>query len=248
MSVARVLVCAAIGGLACALAPRVVYRLSVHYGEPPRAACGDCGAAFPAGLRGWVRLSGRCPRCGRRLGPPGWLTALAGAVSCGALAWAVGSRPLVLAAFLVVAVCGVFLAAIDLTCLRLPDVLVAGGAAVALGLLGAAALAGGELAPLVRALAGAATLGAVYLVLALVPGARLGFGDVKLAAVLGLLLGWVGWGAVLLGALFPHLINGPVVVGLLLTGRADRRTDLPLGPALLGGALAAIVVAAALAR
>ena len=46
------------------------------------------------------------------------------------------------------------------------------------------------------------------------------------------------------GVLLPHLINGPVALVLLLTRRADRRTHLPLGPALLAGAwLAALATA-----
>ena len=46
----------------------------------------------------------------------------------------------------------------------------------------------------------------------------------------------------LLGAVLPHLINGPVALGLLLTRKAGPRTELPLGPALLAGALLAVVV------
>jgi leader peptidase (prepilin peptidase)/N-methyltransferase len=64
---------------------------------------------------------------------------------------------------------------------------------------------------------------------------------VKLAAVLGYLLGFAGWPAVLTGAVVPHLLAGPVALFLLLTGRAGRRTAVPLGPALLAGALIAAV-------
>ena len=101
-------------------------------------------------------------------------------------------------------------------------------------------------ADLLRALAAALALSGGYLVLALLPGANLGMGDVKLCALLGLLLGWLGWDAVLLGALLPHLINGPVALALLLARRAGRKTELPLGPALLAGALLAVVVHAVL--
>jgi len=243
--VTAVLVSALLGGLAGALAPRPVYRLSVHYGSPLRAGCARCAHPFPAGPAGWLRLSARCPGCRLRLGPPGWLTALAGAVACGVLAWALaGAGALVVTAFLAVAVLGVPLAAIDIACLRLPDPLVAAAGSVALVALAGAALAAGDAGPLLRGLAGATVLGGIHLVLALLPGAHLGFGDVKLAAVLGLPLGWLGWSAVLLGGVLPHLINGPVALGLLLAGRAGRRTELPLGPALLAGALAATVLVA----
>ena len=61
-----------------------------------------------------------------------------------------------------------------------------------------------------RAVLASLILGVVFLLLYLVPGQGLGFGDVKLAFLLGLFLGWVGWRAVLLGALLPWLINGPL--------------------------------------
>ncbi|MCW3813880.1 prepilin peptidase [Micromonospora sp. DR5-3] len=84
------------------------------------------------------------------------------------------------------------LARVDLACLRLPDPLV-GAAALGggLGLVGAA-LAADAPGRLLAALVGAAVLFAGYVLLALLPGARLGFGDVKLAAALGLPLGWLG--------------------------------------------------------
>lgn len=242
MSAALAGACAVAGGVAGAALPRIAYRLSVPYGAPPRSACAACAWPFPPGLAGWVRLTARCVACRARCGPPAALTGLGVAGACGLLGWA-APRP-VLPAFLAVAVLGVLLAAIDLACLRLPDRLVALGAVTSLAGLGVAAAAGGEWSLLGRAFAGAGALGGAYLVLALLPGAGLGFGDVKLAALLGMLLGWLGWGAVLLGAVLPHVINGPVAVALLVSGRAGRRTALPLGPALLAGALLAVVVEA----
>jgi leader peptidase (prepilin peptidase)/N-methyltransferase len=180
----------------------------------------------------------------------GWLTVLTSAVAWGALTWVVNpvAAPgdgmpawLALAAFLLVAAAGVLLATIDLACLRLPDKVVFPAFGGAVLLLGAAAASAGTATDLLRALAGAAGLAGGYLVLALLPGANLGFGDVKLCLPLGLLLGWLGWGAVLLGALLPHMLNGPVVLGLLIAGRVGRGTRLPLGPALLVGALLAAV-------
>ena len=235
-----VLVSALAGGLAGALVPRVAYRLSVPYGASARSACELCSRPFPPGLIGWVHFNARCPGCSARLGPRSWWTVPAGAVSCGLLAWALRSVGVsVLLAFLVVAVVGVLLAAIDLACLRLPDPLVGFSGVVALVLLGLA----GDGRSFLRALVAAGVLGGAYLLLALLPGANLGFGDVKLAAVLGLLLGWLGWPAVLLGGVLPHLINGPIALWILVSGRAGRRTELPLGPALLAGALLAAVIA-----
>jgi leader peptidase (prepilin peptidase)/N-methyltransferase len=255
MSAAIVAACAALGALCGAFVPRLAYRLSVTYGSPPRSGCAVCGTPFPAGVAGWVRVRRRCPTCRTRLGPPAWLTVAAGALAAAVPGWAVsplaasGGRAtvaawLVLAAFVLASAAGVLLGAIDLACLRLPDLIVGPTFAAVGVLLGAATLVAGSgpvTGQLVRAVLAALALSGGYLVLALLPGANLGLGDVKLCAPLGLLLGWLGWGAVLLGAVIPHLINGPVALALLLARRAGRRTELPLGPALLVGALLAVV-------
>jgi leader peptidase (prepilin peptidase)/N-methyltransferase len=234
------LVAAGFGASLGTLAPLAVHRLSVEVGASVRAACPHCAHRFPDGPRGWLRPGARCQGCRSRLGPSTVLTSIATAVSFGLLTAALPDDP-ALPAFLAVAAVGVLLAGIDLACLRLPDPLVA----TALGLAGAG-LAGasvvlGTAGPALRGLFAALATAAGYVVLALLPGSRLGFGDVKLAGVLGLLLGWVGWDAVLLGLVLPHLLNAPVVGALLLSGRVRRDHPLPLGPALLAGALLAVV-------
>jgi leader peptidase (prepilin peptidase)/N-methyltransferase len=104
------------------------------------------------------------------------------------------------------------------------------------------ALLAGDPGRLGRAALAALLSGTIYLVVALLPGAGLGLGDVKLAAVLGFTLGFIGWPSLLTGLVAPHLINGPAALILLLTRRAERRTALPLGPALLAGALLGVVL------
>jgi leader peptidase (prepilin peptidase) / N-methyltransferase len=70
----------------------------------------------------------------------------------------------------------------------------------------------------------------------------MGFGDVKLAGLLGLYLGWLGWSSVWVGAFAGFLLGGLAGGGLLLAGRANRRTTIPFGPAMLAGALLALFV------
>jgi len=235
---ALVAACAALlGALAGVLVPRPAYRLSVPYGEPARSACGNCDAP----LDGWVALPAGCPHCGAALGPRTWLTGLWGALSFGALTWALWPSPILPAALLVAGL-GLLLAPIDLAVLRLPDRLVGTAFAGTAAVLLAAAIGTGNYAALLRAALAGAALAGGYLILALLPGGHLGLGDVKLAGVLGLLLGWLGWPYVLFGALLPHLLNGPVALVLLLSGRARRGSALPLGPALLAGALLAVVL------
>jgi leader peptidase (prepilin peptidase) / N-methyltransferase len=242
MPVALIVACAALGAAVGAVTPRIAYRLSVPYGAPSHSACDRCARPFAAGIAGWVRPECACPGCGSGLGPRMWVCVLAGAVSFGLLAWALGPVA-ALPAYLTVAGFGVLLAFIDLACLRLPDRLVAAALVLGGGLLVVVSATDGSWDFVVRAALGALVSAVVYLLLALLPGANLGLGDVKLAATLGFLLGWLGWPAVVLGLMVPHLLNGPVALGLLLTRRAGRKSDLPLGPAMLAGALLAVVLA-----
>jgi leader peptidase (prepilin peptidase) / N-methyltransferase len=70
----------------------------------------------------------------------------------------------------------------------------------------------------------------------------LGYGDVRLAALLGLALGWLGWAALLL-ALFAGLLLAAAGGGVLaLSGRLQADHQLPFGPFLLGGAVLAVLV------
>src|SRR5262252_7163551 len=102
-----------------ALVPMTAYRLAVPFEEPDRTACVHCGLALP----GWVRLPSACAACGRRLGPPFWLTGATGALVASTLAVALGPSP-VLPLFVGLAVLGVLLGVIDAAVARLPHVLV----------------------------------------------------------------------------------------------------------------------------
>ncbi|MEH1012683.1 prepilin peptidase [Micromonospora sp. CPCC 206060] len=229
------------GTLAGLVTPRVAYRFSVAPGLPRRAGCDGCARPFHPGPAGWLRPGDRCPGCRARLGPSARVTTVLGALVLTGLAGSVGTDP-VLPTLLAAAALGLVLGAVDLACLRLPDPLVGSVALLAGTGLTVAALAAGDPRRLAGALGGALLTVAAYLLLALLPSSRLGFGDVKLAAVLGLLLGWYGWRAVLLGLVLPHLLNGAAVLVLLATGRVRRDTPLPLGPALLAGALLAVLL------
>jgi leader peptidase (prepilin peptidase)/N-methyltransferase len=155
------------------------------------------------------------------------------------LVWRIGIDA-ALPAFLVLGAFGVVLGAVDLATRRLPDPLVLGSLAAGVVLLGLAAAVVGDAGPLLRAAAGMVALFGLYLALALVNPAGLGFGDVKLAGVLGLHLAWLGWDVLLGGALAGFLLVALVALVLLAAGRVDRSTELPFGPFMLLGALVGI--------
>ncbi|WNV90225.1 A24 family peptidase [Umezawaea sp. Da 62-37] len=96
---------------------------------------------------------------------------------------------------------------------------------------------------LLRSLAGMVVLAAAYLGLALAVGG-LGAGDVKLAGLLGLALGWWSWTALLAGTFLGWLLAAIVRVALRATGRLKRDEPMPLGPFLALGTVATVVLTA----
>jgi leader peptidase (prepilin peptidase) / N-methyltransferase len=221
------------GAAAGAFVPRVAHRLAVPFGTQPRSACGKCARPF----RGWVRAGGACP-CAAAPWP-----AIAGTAGAAGLLGATVDDESLLPALLLAVLLGALLCQIDVRCLRLPDPVVGALAVVIAVPLTVRAVAVGEWSRLGSAGLATGLVGCAYLILAVLARGGLGLGDVKLAAVLGFALGYLGWSAVAVGLLAPSLINGPLVLFLLVTGRARRGTALPFGPALLIGALLAVTTA-----
>src|SRR3954468_19642031 len=190
-------------------------------------------------LVSWLLLRGRCRNCGTRISARYPLVELATGVLFGAFAAKLGADA-ALPAYLYLAAIGIALAMIDFDHKRQPDVLTLPSYPVALVLLGIAAVAGAGATPFLRALLGGAALLALYGVLWFVYPAGMGFGDVKLSGVLGLYLGWLGWGEVVVGAFAGFLIGGLVSIGLVLFAEAGGKTKIPFGPFMLIGALVGI--------
>lgn len=210
-----------------------VFRMSVASGEPERTACPDCGAA----MAGW--RAARCRGCGRRFMAPVVLELITAAV----LALVFGrfaGQPSVLA-FGFLGALGVALGAVDVAVHRLPDRLTRPAYPVMVVLLGVAAAIGHDGGALVRALLASVALTAGYLLLALLRPGQLGGGDVKLAALIGLGLGWLGWPAVIAGAVLAFAATAVVSLVLLAARRIGLHDSICFGPFMLGGALLAIL-------
>ncbi|MGI9006441.1 MAG: prepilin peptidase [Streptosporangiaceae bacterium] len=209
-----------------------VARLSVRGGEPDETACRGCAAGLPG------RPALRCGCCGTWIGAPLAIELTTAAVVALIVA-AAGPRPAT-AAFALLAVLGVALAQIDGAVQRLPDQLTLPAYPAVLTLLTLAAAAGNAWPALVRALLAALLLGTGYLLLGLLSEGELGGGDVKLAGLLGLPLGWLGWRFVLAGTVLAFA--AAAVCGLVLLARrqASLRSRLSFGPFLLASALVAL--------
>jgi len=147
-----------------------------------------------------------------------------------------------LPAWLWLAAVGLLLAVVDLRTLLLPNRVLLPGVAGGLALLAVAAAVDDRWPDLGRALLAGAAAFAALLLLALIAPSGMGMGDVKLAGLLGLYLGWLGWPVLILGLFLGFLAQALLGLALLVARRAGRRTELPFGPALIAGALAAALL------
>lgn len=154
----------------------------------------------------------------------------------GAAGWLLG------AALVLFGVLAVLLWAEDVKAHRLPNRLVLPAYPAAGLLLGLAGFAAGQPERVAAMLAGAAVLWAAYFLMRAASRAALGYGDVKLAGVLGLYLGFLGWEHVLLGTMAAFVLGGLWAAGLVLSRRGTLKSAIAFGPFMLAGAGAAMLV------
>ncbi|MGB8020271.1 MAG: A24 family peptidase [Candidatus Nanopelagicales bacterium] len=189
----------------------------------------------------WLLLRGRCRACGGRIGVRYPLVEAITGVLFGVLACRVGFTWELPAMLYLTSVC-IALVFIDLETQRLPNALTLPSYPILAGLLLLPAVIEGSWDDLLRAMLGGLALFLLYFVLALVNPAGMGMGDVKLSGVLGMGLGWFGWGVLVVGALLAFMLGALVGVALLVSGRAGRRTKIPFGPFMVAGALLSILI------
>jgi leader peptidase (prepilin peptidase) / N-methyltransferase len=221
-----------------------VFAGSTSAGQPPRRECPACSSQVLPGRWRWrpvLPVTGRCPACQARIGPPllvaelaagGALAIVAARVSSGweltALAW--------------LTLIAVPLALIDVAVHRLPDRLTAPAFAGTLALLAVAALTAHQPDRLARAAIGGAALACFYLALYLLRPGQMGLGDAKIAATLGLVLGWTSWQALLTGT-FAGFALAAIYGGVQMArNKATRTSQLPLGPFIFLGTLVALAL------
>jgi leader peptidase (prepilin peptidase)/N-methyltransferase len=237
----------AVGSFLNVVAHRVPAGRSVL--SPP-SSCPSCGHRIRprdnVPVVGWMVLRGRCRDCGARISPRYPIVELATAGLFAATVLVVGAA-WVLPAYLWFAAVTLVLILTDLDHKRIPNAILYPGTVVAVVLLSAGAAADGELGALWRGLAGGAGYFGLMLVLALIARGGFGFGDVKLAFLLGLFSAHRGWDALGVAVVGAFVIGGLISLALLVTRRAGRRDAIPFGPSLVLGAYVAIAWGEAIA-
>ena len=244
----------------------VTYRVPAGKSLLPSSRCPNCDAAIKpwqnVPVLSWIALRGRCASCKARISLRYPLVELGTGLTFAGIAWwwlgnnwvnqhGLTSAVLQLVALLYLAAVSIALALIDLDTFRLPNAIVLPSLVVLLTLLAAASVfaADGSLWwPLARAAIGALALALFYAALWFFWPGGMGLGDVKLAAVLGLMLAWFGWGTLIVGAFAAFVFGGVFGVALVIAGRGGRKSRIPFGPWMLLGAWFAIFAGELLAN
>ncbi len=233
-----------VGSFLNVVAYRVSRDESLIAGGP---RCPGCSTAIKARhaipLLSYVVLRGRCHNCHDRISLRYPAVEAGTAALFAALTVRFGLN-VQLPAYLYLASVGVALALIDLDVRRLPDSIVLPSYVVSVLLLLPAGARQADGADAARALAGMAAMLVLYFALALAYPNGLGFGNVKLAGLVGLYLGWLSWPALFLTAVGGVGIAALSGMTALAARRATRYMAVPLGPCLISAAVLALFVAA----
>ncbi|MGN8049335.1 prepilin peptidase [Curtobacterium sp. 22159] len=230
----------------------VVYRVPAGMSVvAPPSACPRCGRSIRGRdnvpVLSWILLRGRCRDCSGPIPARYPLVETATAVlfvvvavrflpAAGATGTALAGHVVLLAALLYLMAVSVALTLIDVDTHTLPNRIVLPMYPVLAVLLTVSSALTGDWTALLRAFGGLAVLGGVYLLLALAVPRGMGFGDVKLAGALGLVLAYLGWGPLAVGAFGAFVLGGTFGIVLLAVRRAGRSTGIPFGPWMLLGA------------
>lgn len=241
--------CAILGLLIGSFLNVVAYRVPAGLSTvKPRSKCPGCDSFIRSRdnipVISWLILRGKCRDCKTSIAVRYPLVEAATGVLFAGLAWRFGFAP-ILPLVLWAAAAGVALFLIDLDTMRLPDKVAKNvwGVALVGSVVAALTATDGQWQHLLMRVGFSALL---WWAMFAVPyyataGRGMGFGDVKLAPALGAILGWIGWGASLVGLMSGFLLGSVIGVALIVFGKAGRKTRVPYGPFMLVGALIGLV-------
>lgn len=237
--------CALLGLLVGSFLNVVVYRVPRKESvvRPP-SHCPGCGSTLAARdnipVLSWLLLGGKCRTCRTGISARYPAVELLTAVLFGAVAAKIGAEP-ELAAFLVVTAGLIAISAVDLELFIVPNRILYPTLAMAAPLLVVAGAIGDDWSSVRTAAIGGALGFGLLLVIHLVSPAGMGFGDVRLAGLLGMIVGWLSVGHVLVALFLGFLLAAVLGVGLILFGIKGRKDKVPFGPFLAAGAILAIL-------
>ncbi|MGD0320512.1 MAG: A24 family peptidase [Acidimicrobiales bacterium] len=240
--------CLAAAGLVAGDASEIVVeRLGSHSGfDRPWWRCTSCGSAAQGAalVPVWrcVALSKRCSACGSQAAHRWRPLVLAVVCACvlGAFAARLGDD-VALAPFALLGIALVAISAVDLERFLIPNRIVYPTIALVAPLLVVSSAVDNRWGSLARAaIAGAAAFVGFLAVHVLVPRG-MGYGDVRLAGLVGLSTGWLGLGHAFV-AFFEAFVLGAVIgIAVMIATGGGRKTRIPFGPFLAAGAVLSVL-------
>ncbi|CBT74980.1 prepilin peptidase [Glutamicibacter arilaitensis] len=138
---------------------------------------------------------------------------------------------------------GVLLAKQDMATHRLPNRLVASWLAASLAVIALLGIFRSDLHGVLIGLLGLLLLGGGYLLLTLASGGAMGMGDVKLAGVLGLNLGYYSLPSLFFATLLAFVLATLWVIGGVVARKLTLKSAVPFGPFMLIGSFIALLMA-----
>ncbi len=231
MLVALIAGCALFGLIVGSFLNVVIYRVPRKESiVTPRSHCPSCNALIKEydniPVFSWLVLKGKCRHCGEAISPRYLFVELATAALFAGLAARLGYN-WELSAFLVLFAGLLALACIDLELLLLPRSVVYPVLLLVAGLLIVAAAVSGDWHRLLVAAICSVAWYVLFFLINLISPRILGFGDVRLALLLGLGLGWFGWRFVVIGFFAANVIGAVIGLTLIATKRMSHDQPIP---------------------
>lgn len=214
--------------------------------ERPWWRCAACGAPDSGvGLVPVLRVLGcrrGCSQCGAHRPHP-WRPAVL-AVACAAILGGFAARigdDVALAPFALLGIALVAISAVDLERFLIPNRIVYPTLALVGPLLVVSSAVDHRWGSLARAaIAGAVGFSGFFVVHVVVPKG-MGFGDVRLAGLVGLSTGWLGLGHAFVAFLAGFLLGALIGMVVMAATGGGRKTRIPFGPFLAAGAVVAVL-------
>ena len=234
----------------------VIWRVPNHISlvNPKRSFCPNCEAPIAwydnIPIISWLVLGAKCRHCKEPIAVRYPIVEALGGLSF--LAVTLGSlfgaySPWILPELYVFAAVSIVIAYIDLDHHLILNVVLLATLIATLVLLAFASLGTNEWNRLGRAVICAIVLGAFYLLLSIIWKGGMGDGDIKLAFILGLITGWLGWSQFIIGAFAAFFIGGFLSLVLIIGKKVDMHGGIPFGPSMLLGIWLGIFVGAPIA-
>lgn len=224
----------------------VIYRVPLRQSVvSPRSRCTACETELAARdnipVLSWLILRGKCRTCKVPIAVRYPAVELLTAVLFAATAVRLGPN-LELAPFLLLVAVLIAVSVIDIEHYIVPNRIVIFALVTSVPLLAVTAIVDHQGTELRNAMLGSLMASGALFLLHLAYPRGMGMGDVKLALVLGLYLGWLGLGHVFLGIFLGFLLGSIVGIALIVTGLRTRSQHLPFAPFLAGGAMLAVLM------